>query len=83
MDVQESALKTLDPGTALGSTEKTSQELLDGLRADWAAMSALVRETGPLQDCMAPHDWIGYIYRMKILGEPDAMRSLRSKFAPQ
>jgi hypothetical protein len=82
MDIEEAALKTLPPGTVLAQGGKTSQELLDDLHANRAALTALLRETVPLQDRMTPQDWIGYIDRMKLLGEPNAMQWLKSKFGP-
>jgi hypothetical protein len=83
MDIEESALKTLQPGAVFGPDGRTAQELLDELAADRAAISALLRETVPLQDRMTPQDWIGYIDRMKLLGEPNAMRWLQTRFRTQ
>ena len=82
MDIEQSALKTLDPAAVFAPAGKTSQALLDDLNADRAALTNLVRETVPLQDRMTPQDWIGYIDRMKLLGEPNAMRWLQTKFGP-
>jgi hypothetical protein len=81
--IEESALKSLDPDAIFGPAGRTSRELLNDLNADQAALTSLVRETVPLQDRMTPQDWVGYIDRMKLLGEPNAMRWLRTKFGPQ
>lgn len=78
--IEQSALGTLDPNALFGPSGKTPADLLNDLKADRAALSALVRETVPFQDRMTPQDWISYIDRMKLLGEPNAMRWLRTKF---
>jgi len=83
LDIEQSALKTLEPGAVFAPAGKTSQDLLADLNADRAALTDLVRATVPLQDRMSPEDWIGYIDRMKLLGEPNAMRWLKTKFGPQ
>jgi hypothetical protein len=81
--IEQSALRSMDPDAIFGPAGRTSQELLNDLNADQRALSSLVRETVPLQDRMTPQDWIGYIDRMKLLGEPNAMRWLKTKFGPQ
>lgn len=80
--MEQSALKTLDPEAVFAPAGITPQELLHDLNADQAALSQLVRETVALQDLMSPQDWVVYIDRMKLLGEPNAMRWLQTRFGP-
>lgn len=80
--IGEAALQTLDPDTVFGPSGQTPRELLKALQAHQAELTSLVRETVPLQERMTPQDWIAYTDRMKLLGEPNAMRWLRAKFAP-
>ena len=83
MGIEQSALEALDPDALFGPAGRTPRDLLQDLNADRAAISALLRETVPLQDRMTSQDWIGYMNRMKMLGEVDAMRWLRTNFGPK
>jgi hypothetical protein len=77
--IEVSALESLDPSAAFGSEGGTVRERLDALKATNAEMSNLVRQTVPLQDQMSTQDWVGYMDRMKLFGEQNAMRWLLAK----
>jgi len=79
-DIEQSALNVLDPASPFGPDGRTAQDLLNSLKSERSSLSGLLRETVHLQDQMTQQDWIGYIDRMKLLGEPNAMRWLRSKY---
>jgi hypothetical protein len=79
-DIEQSALNVLDSAFPFGPDGRTAQDLLNSLKSEQSSISGLLRETVHLQDQMTPKDWIGYIERMKLLGEPNAMEWLRSKY---
>lgn len=79
-DIAQDALRTLDPNSKFGSSDKTVQGLLDSMNLQRREISTLVRESVPLQKFMEPGDWIVYIDRMKLLGEPNAIRWLLAKY---
>ena len=79
-DIEQSALNVLDPASPFGPDGRTAQDLLNSLKSERSSLSGLLRETVHLQEQMTPQDWIGYIDRMKLLGEANAMRWLRSKY---
>jgi hypothetical protein len=81
--IEVSALDLLDPSAAFGADGGTVRDRLDVLKADKAEMSNLVRQTVPLQDQMSTQDWVGYLDRMKLFGEQNAMRWLLAKRATE
>jgi hypothetical protein len=78
-----SALESLDPSAAYGSKGGTVRDRLNALKAEKNGIGDLVRETVPLQDKMTPEDWVGYLDRMKLFGEQNAMRWLLAKHAKE
>ena len=76
-----SALESSDPSAAYGSEGGTIRDRLNALKADKAGIANLVRQIVPLQDQMTPQDWVGYLDRMKLFGEQNAMRWLLAKHA--
>jgi hypothetical protein len=81
--IEMSALQSLDPSAAYGSEGGTVRDRLNALKADKAEIANLVRETVPLQERMTPQDWVGYLDRMKLFGEQNAMRWLLAKHAKE
>jgi hypothetical protein len=79
-DIEQSALNVSDPVSPFGPDGRTAPDLLNSLKSERSSISDLLRETVHLQNQMTPQDWIGYLDRMKLLGEPNATEWLRSKY---
>ncbi|RYD72915.1 MAG: hypothetical protein EOP84_22375 [Verrucomicrobiaceae bacterium] len=79
-DIGQNALRTLDPGSQFGDSGRSVQDLLDSMNMQRREVSSLLKESVPLQDLMEPEDWVVYTDRMKMLGEPNAMRWLLAKY---
>lgn len=82
-DIGENVLRTLDPSSPFGRGDHTVQRALDSIKQERHGISTLLRASVPFQDRMEPNDWIVYTDRMKMLGEPNAMQWLLSKYHGQ